>query len=141
MGCALPNGRGSFHPVAPSRRSAVKMQAADDLRGVFAASVLLVDDNETNLVVLEAVLQPLGCNLVRATSGHEALKQIFFHDFAVVLLDVMMPDLDGLATARLIKNRPSHRHLPIMFLTARNTDSKDVARGYAFGAVDYLVKP
>jgi len=127
--------------VTPSKASAVKIQAADHLPGVVPASVLLVDDNEANLQALEAILQPLGCNLVRAATGHEALRQILFHDFAVVLLDVLMPDLDGLATAWLIKNRPSYRHLPIMFLTAQDTDPKDVARAYALGAVDYLVKP
>ncbi len=115
--------------------------APDRAHDSHAPSVLLVDDVEANLVALEAVLEPLGCELVRATSGHEALKQILFRDFAVVLLDVMMPDLDGLATAERIKHRPSHRHLPIIFLTACDADPKDVARGYALGAVDYLVKP
>src|SRR5258705_3544486 len=117
------------------------MQAVDDPAGVVAASVLLVDDNEANLVALEAVLHPLGCNLVRATTGLDALKQVLFRDFAVVLLDVMMPDLDGLATARLIKSRPSHRHLPIMFLTARITAPTDWVRGSALGGVASLVKP
>ena len=118
-----------------------EMQPADNLPGVVAPNVLLVDDNEANLLTLEAVLQPLGCNLVRAGSGREALEQILLRDFAVVLLDVMMPDLDGLATARLIKNQPSRRHLPIMFLTARDTDPKEVSRAFALGAVAYMVKP
>ncbi len=115
--------------------------AVDRAHDGVAPSVLLVDDAEANLGALEIVLEPLGCELVRATSGHEALKHTLSRDFAVVLIDVMMPDLDGLATARIIKARPSHRHLPIIFLTARNADPKEVARGYALGAVDYLVKP
>jgi signal transduction histidine kinase len=117
------------------------MQPAIDLARPVQAGVLLVDDVAANLVALEAILEPLGCQLIRATSGHEALRQILFHDFAVVLMDVMMPDLDGLTTAALIKNRPAQRHVPIMFLTARDDDPKAVARGYALGAVDFLSKP
>jgi signal transduction histidine kinase len=117
------------------------MQAARDIRAAVAASVLLVDDTEANLVAFEAVLEPLGCRLVRTSSGQEALRQVLLHDFAVILMDVMMPGLDGLATTGLIKKRPSLRHVPIIFLTAGDRDPKEVERGYALGAVDYLVKP
>src|SRR5882762_5726007 len=117
------------------------MQPAAESAPRVRAGVLLVDDVAANLVALEAILEPLGCQIVRATSGHDALRQILFRDFAVVLMDVMMPDLDGLAPAALIKNRPAHRHVPIMFLTALDADPKAVARGYALGAVDFLAKP
>jgi len=104
-------------------------------------SVLIVDDVEANLLALEAVLSPFNCQLVRATSGKEALRHLLFHDFAVLLIDVLMPDLDGIATAGLIKNRPATRHVPIIFLTGLETKAKDVSQAYAQGAVDYLVKP
>jgi signal transduction histidine kinase len=106
-----------------------------------AVSVLIVDDLEANLLALEAVLAPLECNIVRAVSGEEALKHLLFHDFAVLLIDVMMPGLDGLATATFIKNRPATRHVPIIFLTGLETRQQDVMRAYAKGCVDYLIKP
>jgi signal transduction histidine kinase len=105
------------------------------------ASVLLVDDKEANLLALEAILEPLGCTLVRADSGRAALRQLLFRDFAVILLDVMMPDLDGIATAALIKQRQATRHIPIIFLTGVDTQGRIMADAYAQGAVDYLVKP
>lgn len=104
-------------------------------------SILIVDDVDANLVALEAVLEPLACNVVRASSGEEALKHILFQDFAVVLIDVMMPGLDGIATAGYIKNRPASRHLPIIFLTGLETRQQEIVLAYAKGAVDYLIKP
>jgi signal transduction histidine kinase len=104
-------------------------------------SILIVDDLDANLIALEAVLEPLGCNLVRASSGQGALKELLHGEFAVLLIDIMMPELDGLATAELIKSRPATRHVPIIFLTGLDTQASDVARGYSLGAVDYLVKP
>jgi signal transduction histidine kinase len=104
-------------------------------------SILIVDDVEANLIALEAVLEPLACNVVRASSGQEALKHILFHDFAVVLIDVMMPGLDGIATAGYIKNRPASRHVPIIFLTGLETRQQEIVQAYAKGAVDYLIKP
>jgi signal transduction histidine kinase len=119
----------------------MKTQAAPISTSAVGARVLLVDDIDTNLTALETILEPLGCQLVRVTSGLEALRQVQSHDFALVLMDVMMPDLDGLATARLIKGRAAHRHLPIIFLTARDLKRAEMLRAYALGAVDYLVKP
>jgi signal transduction histidine kinase len=110
-------------------------------RAYFDASVLLVDDIEANLLALDAVLRPLRCNLVRASSGEEALRQVLLREFAVLLIDVMMPGLDGLATAQLIRSRASTRHVPIIFLTGMDLDARSMAQGYARGAVDYLVKP
>ena len=83
-----------------------------------AASVLLVDDQPENLLALEAVLKPLGLRTVRATSGEEALRGLLHDDFAVILLDVQMPGMDGFETAELIKQRERTQHIPIIFLTA-----------------------
>ena len=105
------------------------------------ARVLLVDDEPDNLVTLEAVLEPLGRELVRATSGEEALRHLLRDDFAVILLDVRMPGLDGFETAALIKQRERTRHVPIIFVTAISKDTEHVFRGYSEGAVDYLLKP
>ena len=105
------------------------------------ANVLLVDDRPENLVALQAVLDPLGQNLVCAESGEAALRALLQHEFAVILLDVQMPGLDGYETARLIKARARTAHVPIIFLTADGSDAGAPLRGYGAGAVDYLVKP
>jgi PAS domain S-box-containing protein len=105
------------------------------------ANVLLVDDHPGNLLALEAILAPLGHDLVKADSGEEALKQILKRDFALVLLDVQMAGMSGFETAGLIKQHPRCRHIPLIFITAVNRDASHVFRGYSQGAVDYLVKP
>jgi PAS domain S-box-containing protein len=105
------------------------------------AKVLLVDDQEENLVALEAVLEPLGQTLVRASSGHEALGHLLRDEFALILMDVQMPDLDGFETAAYIKRREKTRHIPIIFLTAISKELHHVFRGYSAGAVDYVLKP
>jgi signal transduction histidine kinase/CheY-like chemotaxis protein len=105
------------------------------------ASILLVDDHPPNLVALEAALEPLGQRLVQARSGAAALQRLATEDFAAVLLDVQMPGLDGYQTARLIKAQERSRHVPLLFLTASQRDEPQVLRGYAQGAVDYLLKP
>jgi len=104
-------------------------------------NILLVDDQPANLVALEAMLQGLGQNLIMANSGREALKWLLAHECAVVLLDVKMPDMDGFETATLIRERDKSRHTPIIFLTAADQSQTQAVRGYAVGAVDYLVKP
>jgi signal transduction histidine kinase len=104
-------------------------------------NILMVDDQPANLVALEAMLQGLGQNLIKAESGREALKWLLTHDFAVILLDVKMPDMDGFETATLIRERDKSRHTPILFLTAADKSQNHAVRGYAVGAVDYLVKP
>ncbi|KYC39055.1 hybrid sensor histidine kinase/response regulator [Scytonema hofmannii PCC 7110] len=104
-------------------------------------NVLLVDDHPENLLALEAILDSLGQNLIRATSGAEALRHLLNQDFAVILLDVQMPDMDGFETASLIRQRERSRHTPIIFLTAYSTSDTMVYRGYSVGAVDYLFKP
>jgi signal transduction histidine kinase len=104
-------------------------------------NVLLVDDRPDNLVALEASLNPLGVRIVKARSGEEALLHLLRETFAVILLDVQMPRLDGLETARLIRNREQTRHIPIIFVTAFARETAYVFKAYARGAVDYLLKP
>ncbi len=104
-------------------------------------SVLLVDDRPENLLALEATLKPLKVRLVKARSGEEALLHLLRQTFAVILLDVQMPRLDGLQTAELIKQREQTRHIPIIFITALSRETAYVFKGYAHGAVDYLLKP
>jgi CheY-like chemotaxis protein len=105
------------------------------------AKVLLVDDRRDNLLALEAILQGLPVQPVGAHSGEEALKHLLVDDFALILLDAQMPEMDGFETARHIKRRERTRHVPIIFLTAADRDSQLALRGYAVGAVDYLSKP
>ncbi len=104
-------------------------------------NILLVDDRRENLLVLEVILGELGQNLVRASSGAEALEHLGRADFAVVLLDVQMHGLDGFETARLMRAQERSRHLPIIFLTAYESHEFPPAKAYTLGAVDYLVKP
>ena len=103
--------------------------------------ILLVDDHPNNLLALEAVLEDLGQNLVKAHSGEEALRRVLAADFAVILLDVQMQDLDGFETAKLIRGREKSRQTPIIFLTAYENNRLSTEEAYALGAVDYLVKP
>ncbi|WP_262701985.1 MULTISPECIES: response regulator [Streptomyces] len=104
--------------------------------------ILVVDDQQNNLLAMEAVLATLDQELVTATSGQEALKALLDHDdFAVILLDVQMPEMDGYETAAHIKRRPRNRDIPIIFLTAMGSDPEHSSRGYAAGAVDYMAKP
>ncbi len=103
--------------------------------------VLLVDDRPENLLALEAVLEPLPCRLTSVTSGDEALRELLQDDFAMVLLDVQMPGMDGFETADLIKGRERSRNLPIIFVTAISKERHHVFRGYSAGAVDYVMKP
>src|SRR5205085_1924563 len=94
-----------------------------------------------NLLALEAILKGLPLRLVRASSGKEALRALLTHDFALVLLDVQMPDMDGFETATAIKSHPRTAEIPIIFVTAINHDAAHVFKGYERGAVDYVLKP
>ncbi|MFF4796900.1 two-component system response regulator [Streptomyces sp. NPDC001351] len=105
------------------------------------ASILLVDDMEDNLIALEAVLGSLNEPLVRARSGEEAMKALLRQHFALVLLDVRMPGMDGFETAANIKRLDQTKDVPIIFLTGAEDDSGYAFRGYATGAADYLTKP
>ncbi|MBD1936083.1 ATP-binding protein [Microcoleus sp. FACHB-68] len=104
-------------------------------------NILLVDDHPKNLLALEAILEGLDQNLVKAQSGEEALRCLLHQDFAVILLDVQMPGIDGFETATLIRERQRTRLTPIIFLTAFSKSDSFVFQGYSLGAVDYLFKP
>ncbi|HEY0405609.1 MAG TPA: response regulator, partial [Pyrinomonadaceae bacterium] len=104
-------------------------------------NILLVDDNAANLLALEEILQAPERNLVRASSGDEALRYLLDCDVAVILLDVYMPGINGLETAALIRGRERSRNTPIIFLTADNTGGSLLSEGYSLGAVDYIMKP
>ncbi|MFI6601168.1 two-component system response regulator [Nonomuraea sp. NPDC050536] len=103
--------------------------------------ILLVDDSEDSLVALEAVLRPLQQQLFKARSGQEAMKLMLRNDFAVVLLDVLMPGMDGFETAAHVKRLDQTRDVPIIFLTGTDIGAGAAFRGYAVGAVDYITKP
>jgi PAS domain S-box-containing protein len=105
------------------------------------ASILLVDDKPANLLSLRALLEDLGHNLVGALSGEEALRRMQTDEFAVVLLDVLMPGMSGFETARRMRGQDRSRHTPIIFLTANDMDGAQMEEAYALGAVDLLVKP
>ena len=104
------------------------------------AAILIVDDRPDKLLVYQTILEDLQQNLFTAASGEQALKQVLERDFAVILLDVNMPGLDGIETAALIRKRSRSAHIPIIFITADYSDDTMV-RGYALGAVDYIASP
>ena len=105
------------------------------------ARILLVDDRPENLVALEAILSSLGQILVPVQSGEQAIAAVLADEYAVVLLDIMMPGMDGFETATQIKRHAKSRDVPIIFLTAASMQPEQAFRGYAAGAVDYLAKP
>ena len=105
------------------------------------AKILLVDDRPENLLALEAVLEPLDQELIRANDGPEALRHLLKWDFAVILLDVQMPGMNGFELARIIKSRERTRYVPIVFLTAISKEQDFIFEGYSVGAVDYMSKP
>jgi CheY-like chemotaxis protein len=105
------------------------------------AKILLVDDRPENLLALEAILSALDQELVRANSGEEALRALLKDEFALILLDARMPGMDGFETAARIKGRNRTKNVPIIFLTAIDTDKNNTFRGYAAGAADYIAKP
>ncbi|WP_075981720.1 PAS domain S-box protein [Bacillus massilinigeriensis] len=104
-------------------------------------NILLVDDRKENLLALEAVLSSSNYNLIKANSGEEALKWILMEDFAVILMDVQMPGLDGFETARLIREREKSKDIPIIFITALSQKQENILQGYSVGAIDYIIKP
>lgn len=120
---------------------AVVTTAAERLDQPPRPRVLLVDDRPDNLMALAAVLEPLDADLVSARSGEEALRHLLGEEFAVIVLDVQMPILDGFETARLIKQRERTRHIPLVFLTAISGEPEHHLRGYEVGGVDYVYKP
>ncbi len=119
--------------------SAALSEREDSLRSI--ARILIVDDHQPSLLALESVLKPLAQTLITAKCGEEALRHILTYDFAVILMDVRMPDLDGLNTAQLIRERERSAKVPIIFLTAAPVETAEMFRAYDQGAVDFLPKP
>src|SRR6202789_3602143 len=120
--------------------SALGISLPSENQAQHRVKILLVDDSAENLVSLEAALDGLGQELVLAHSGTEALRHLLDDDFAAILLDVKMPDMDGFQTAELIRSRKRSRNTPILFLTGYKSD-EHLFRGYDLGAVDFLFKP
>jgi signal transduction histidine kinase len=133
---ALSSDPASSEAVVAS--SAAPVEAPAELA---KAKILVVDDEPKSLFALQELLAPLGQELMAAASGEEALKLALKHDFAVILLDIRMPGIDGFETARLIRGRERSRQTPIIFLTAQADEMSSMFRGYQVGAVDYLMKP
>ena len=104
-------------------------------------NILIVDDKPENLLSMESLIESPELNIVRASSGNEALGLMLDYEFAIVLLDVQMPGMDGFETAELMRGSEKTKHVPIIFVTALSKDQKYVFRGYESGAVDYIVKP
>ncbi|MCR8846310.1 ATP-binding protein [Paenibacillus sp. SC116] len=104
-------------------------------------NILLVDDYPENLLALEAVLSDENYRLVTASSGEEALRHLMKEQFAVIVLDVQMPGMDGIETAKWIKSREKTQHIPIIFISANYTDTEHLFAGYSAGGIDYMVKP
>jgi len=104
-------------------------------------NILIVDDRLENLLVLEGLLEDFNCNVIKATSGNEALGLMLEYEFALVLLDIQMPEMDGFEAAKFMRGSEKTRHIPIIFVTAIYKEQKYMFQGYEIGAVDYLFKP
>ncbi|WP_049663621.1 PAS domain S-box protein [Bacillus sp. FJAT-27231] len=128
-----------FTEVMPASSEEEKPQGEEE--GHSKVNILMVDDHPENLLVLKAVLASPDYHLVCANSGEEALKHVLKQEFAVILLDVQMPGLNGFETANLIKEREKSKYIPIIFITAINQTMENVIKGYGVGAVDYIFKP
>src|SRR5436190_138782 len=144
----LPLAQGSSDPSAtplfqkathPSIHPSSNPSVVPIARG--QVSILIVDDRDDKLLALEVTLTPLGHHLVKAKSGKEALRLLLKHDFAVILLDVSMPEMDGFETAALIRQRPSSETTPIIFVTSVSASLNEMYQGYSLGAVDYILTP
>lgn len=136
---ATPNVSGFSAASTSVRNETEKADSAETGEGRI--NILIVDDAPDKLLALETVLTDLGQNIVRANSGTEALRQLLRHDFAVILLDVNMPGMDGFETAQMIRSRKVTSRVPIIFVTSFSTADTEVFRGYQLGAVDYIFTP
>ncbi|TDW05214.1 PAS domain S-box-containing protein [Bacillus badius] len=129
-----------FTEVMPANSHTAEQESEEEIPRQ-KVNILMVDDHPENLLALKAVLASPDYHLVCAGSGEEALKHVLKQDFAVILLDVQMPGLNGFETANLIKSRERSKHIPIIFITAINQTMENVLQGYNLGAVDYIFKP
>ena len=130
----------SSRPAAPPSLLLTDSEERDELI-TYGRDILVVDDNETNLVAIEAALGPVGRHLVLARSGVEALARLLEQDFALIILDVAMPGMDGFETARLVRSRARNRATPIIFITGLSWQDDEILKGYELGAFDFLIKP
>jgi signal transduction histidine kinase len=128
---------------SPTGNDLALFDDADDIDDVisYGRDILVVDDNDTNLIAIEAALAPVGRKLVLARSGVEALARLLEQDFALIILDVAMPGMDGFETARLVRSRARNRATPIIFITGLSWQDDEILRGYELGAFDFLIKP
>lgn len=138
---STPTGDASATTPVEASATNVEAQTIRQRDQALTVKILIVDDEPANLAVLEAVFEHSGYSLVHASSGAEALMALMHHKFAVLVLDVNMPDMTGFELAQLIKQRKKTAHIPIIFLTAYFNDDQHVVEGYGSGAVDYLHKP
>ena len=144
------------HELAPASEAVVKQNGSHTLNLIHKngvdngkqigklngkVNILLVDDRKDKLLALSAVLEPLGQNIIEAHSGKEALRLILKNEFAVILMDVSMPTMDGFETASLIRKRPSSETTPIIFVTSIGNSPNQMYQGYSLGAVDYILTP
>src|SRR5215472_19128888 len=131
---------GSMAKSGPAeKKGAVAGKNIGKLNG--KVNILLVDDRKDKLLALNAILAPLGQNLMEARSGKEALRLLLKNEFAVILMDVSMPTMDGFETATLIRKRPASEHTPIIFVTSIGNSPAQMYQGYLLGAVDYILTP
>lgn len=128
-------------PIAQDDKNAPLPVDGESVEIVQAGDILVVDDNPGNLLAIEVALSDVAGELVKVSSGADALRALLERPFALVLLDVQMPNMDGFEAARLIRSRERTRHIPIIFITAFGRDEAQVLRGYELGAVDFLFKP
>jgi PAS domain S-box-containing protein len=127
--------------ASPVVNSITATNGAPEAPQLGKANILIVDDRPDKLLAIDAVLSSLGQNVIQAHSGKEALRQLLHRDFAVILMDVSMPTMDGFETASMIRRRPRTEKTPIIFITSINTSENHIARGYELGAVDYMLTP
>ena len=116
-------------------------ESSDDNLQLPRSRILLVDDTPQNLVALEVVLEDMDCDLDSVTSGNAALAKLLKHDYALVLLDVQMPEMDGFEVADIMRSHQRTQTVPIIFVTAISKETRFVQQGYRSGAADYLFKP
>ncbi len=131
----------TFQPGATPEVVAASAQGNSHVPANSQVNILVVDDRADKLLAIEAILAPLGQNLVKARSGREALRHLLHQDFAVILLDVAMPGMDGFETAMMIRKRPRSEHTPIIFITSMSHSEGNIFQGYSLGAVDYIITP
>jgi PAS domain S-box-containing protein len=136
-----PHATGKGRPIHESALTKNMSNIEPEPPATSRAGVLIVDDQESNLRALQELLEDLDMDIVTARSGEQALSCLLDRDFAVILLDVRMPVMDGFETAAMIRKRRRSRHIPIIFVTAVDDDVEHMVKGYSVGAVDYIMKP